>query len=67
VSANANQMSVEVNVISVCSAGMESSLHARDVVGVHDFVLLENYGSEDAFVDNLKKRFQGDMIYVSTP
>jgi len=44
---------------------MESSLHAREVVGVHDFVLLENYGSEDAFVDNLKKRFNVDMIYVS--
>jgi myosin I len=43
---------------------MESSLHAREVVGVHDFVLLEKYNSEDAFLDNLKKRFTVDMIYV---
>ncbi|XP_059484567.1 unconventional myosin IC isoform X2 [Neocloeon triangulifer] len=43
---------------------MESSLQSRDVAGVHDFVLLENYGNEDAFIDNLKKRFNTDLIYT---
>lgn len=45
---------------------MEKALHDRDVVGVQDFVLLENYQSEEAFLDNLKKRFQENLIYVST-
>lgn len=44
---------------------MEKALHDRDVVGVQDFVLLENYQSEEAFLDNLKKRFQENLIYVS--
>nr|CAD7442721.1 unnamed protein product [Timema bartmani] len=43
---------------------MERDLHARDVVGVQDFVLLENYQSEEAFVDNLKKRFKANLIYT---
>ncbi|CAB3378797.1 Hypothetical predicted protein [Cloeon dipterum] len=45
-------------------SGMESSLQSRDVAGVHDFVLLENYGSEDAFINNLQKRFNTDIIYT---
>jgi myosin-1 len=44
---------------------MERDLHARDRVGVQDFVLLENFQSEEAFVDNLRKRFKEDLIYVS--
>ncbi|RWS14903.1 unconventional myosin-Ic-like protein [Dinothrombium tinctorium] len=43
---------------------MENALHARDKVGVQDFVLLENYKDEDAFVDNLRKRFNEDLIYT---
>lgn len=44
---------------------METSLHDRDRVGVQDSVLLENYQSEEAFTDNLKKRFRENLIYVS--
>lgn len=44
---------------------MEKGLHERDLVGLQDFVLLEDYHSEQAFIDNLKKRFQSDLIYVS--
>nr|CAD7202469.1 unnamed protein product [Timema douglasi] len=44
---------------------MERDLHARDVVGVQDFVLLENFQSEEAFVDNLKKRFKANLIYFA--
>lgn len=43
---------------------MESELHARDTAGVQDFVLLEDFKSEDAFLDNLKKRYNSDLIYV---
>ena len=46
---------------------MERALHARDQIGVEDFVLLEDYQSQDAFVDNLSKRFKADLIYVSDP
>lgn len=44
---------------------MENALHARDKVGVQDFVLLENYEDQDAFIENLKKRFKENLIYVS--
>lgn len=44
---------------------METGLHERDRAGVQDFVLLENYTSEVAFIENLKKRFQENLIYVS--
>ena len=44
---------------------MESALHARDRIGVQDFVLLENYMSVDAFMENLRKRFKANLIYVS--
>lgn len=43
---------------------MEHHLHERDRVGVQDAVLLEDYTSEDAFVDNLNKRFKEDVIYT---
>lgn len=45
-------------------AMMESALTARDRVGVQDFVLLENHTSEVAFIDNLRKRFKENLIYV---
>ncbi|CAB1352670.1 unnamed protein product [Coregonus sp. 'balchen'] len=35
---------------------MESTLTARDRMGVQDFVLLENYTSEAAFIENLRRR-----------
>lgn len=44
---------------------MESALTARDRVGVQDFVLLENYNSEAAFIENLRRRFKENLIYVS--
>lgn len=44
---------------------MERGLHERDRVGVQDFVLLEDFRSEAAFIDNLRKRFNEDLIYVS--
>lgn len=44
---------------------MENALHSRDRVGVQDLVLLEDFESEKACVDNLQKRFKEDLIYVS--
>lgn len=46
---------------------MEASLTARDRVGIQDFVLLDNYTSESAFLDNLRKRSHENLIYVSPP
>jgi len=46
---------------------MESALHQRDHIGVQDSVLLENHESEDAFLENLRKRFKANLIYVSIP
>ncbi|XP_041916381.1 unconventional myosin-Ih isoform X2 [Alosa sapidissima] len=43
---------------------MEGSLTARDRVGIQDFVLLDNYTSESAFLDNLRKRFHENLIYT---
>ncbi|XP_063002760.1 unconventional myosin-Ic [Elgaria multicarinata webbii] len=43
---------------------MESALTARDRVGVQDFVLLENFNSEAAFIENLRKRFKENLIYT---
>lgn len=44
---------------------MEKHLLDRDRVGVQDCVLLEDYTSIEAFVDNLRKRHKEDLIYVS--
>lgn len=44
---------------------MESALHQRDKIGVQDSVLLEDHESEDAFLENLQKRFKANLIYVS--
>lgn len=43
---------------------MENALSARDRVGVQDFVLLENYNSEAAFIENLRRRFKESLIYT---
>lgn len=43
---------------------MEDHLHKRDHTGVQDFVLLEDFTNPDAFVENLRKRFQEDLIYT---
>lgn len=46
---------------------MESALTARDRVGVQDFVLLANPNSEAAFIENLRRRFRENLIYVMKP
>uniref|UniRef100_A0A8C5LKE2 Myosin IH n=1 Tax=Leptobrachium leishanense TaxID=445787 RepID=A0A8C5LKE2_9ANUR len=43
---------------------IEGSLSARDKVGVQDFVLLDSHTSEAAFLENLRKRFQENLIYT---
>ncbi|XP_025836982.1 myosin-IB-like [Agrilus planipennis] len=43
---------------------MEGGLHDRDRVGVQDAVLLEDYLSEEAFVNNLERRFKEHLIYT---
>jgi hypothetical protein len=35
-----------------------------DTVGVQDVVMLEDFRSEDAFIANLRQRFQQDLIYT---
>ncbi|XP_039361128.1 unconventional myosin-Ih isoform X2 [Mauremys reevesii] len=44
---------------------MEGALIARDRVGVQDFVLLDSHTSEAAFLDNLRKRYRENLIYVN--
>ena len=56
---------LQMNRLSGRALGVEEALHKRDRVGVQDFVLLENFQSESAFVENLEKRFSEDIIYVS--
>uniref|UniRef100_A0A3B3QXB4 Myosin IH n=1 Tax=Paramormyrops kingsleyae TaxID=1676925 RepID=A0A3B3QXB4_9TELE len=43
---------------------LEGALIARDRVGIQDFVLLDAFTSETAFLDNLKKRFNENLIYT---
>ncbi|XP_076867394.1 unconventional myosin-Ih [Brachyhypopomus gauderio] len=43
---------------------MECSQTARDRVGIQDFVLLDSHTSESAFLDNLRKRFNENLIYT---
>ncbi|KAL4707231.1 hypothetical protein ACJJTC_008218 [Scirpophaga incertulas] len=43
---------------------MEHALQHRERVGVSDFVLLEDFRSEAAFIDNLHKRFKENIIYT---
>ncbi|KAL1501336.1 hypothetical protein ABEB36_006675 [Hypothenemus hampei] len=43
---------------------MESHLEHRHKVGVADAVLLEDFTNQDAFINNLEKRFNKDVIYT---
>lgn len=54
----------EVDIEGRVRLVMESALTARDRVGVQDFVLLENYNSEAAFIENLRRRFGENLIYT---
>uniref|UniRef100_A0A8B9CYU5 Myosin IH n=1 Tax=Anser brachyrhynchus TaxID=132585 RepID=A0A8B9CYU5_9AVES len=45
-------------------ANMEGALIARDRVGVQDFVLLDSHTSETSFLNNLRKRYQENLIYT---
>ncbi|KAM6983875.1 unconventional myosin-Ic-like isoform 1-T2 [Tautogolabrus adspersus] len=54
----------QVDVEGRVRLGMESALTARDRVGVQDFVLLENYNSEAAFIENLRRRFRENLIFT---
>lgn len=66
-SCNRKVFSLPPSAWRCCSvAVMESELQARDRIGVQDFVLLEDFQSEDAFLENLKKRYNSGLIYVST-
>ncbi|KAM3601771.1 uncharacterized protein V6R79_018656 [Siganus canaliculatus] len=54
----------EVDIEGRVRLVMESALTARDRVGVQDFVLLEKYNSEAAFIENLRRRFRENLIYT---
>ncbi|KAL6463274.1 hypothetical protein MHYP_G00276650 [Metynnis hypsauchen] len=54
----------EVEVEGVVRLVMESGLSARDRVGVQDFLLLDNYTSEAAFIENLRRRYKENLIYT---
>ncbi|XP_068600565.1 unconventional myosin-Ic [Brachionichthys hirsutus] len=54
----------EVDIEGRVRLVMESALTARDRVGVQDFVLLENYTSEAAFIENLRRRFRENLVYT---
>ncbi|KAG9281822.1 unconventional myosin-Ih [Astyanax mexicanus] len=43
---------------------MDGSLAARDRVGIQDFVLLDDCTCITAFMENLEKRFNADLIYT---
>ncbi|EDV29859.1 uncharacterized protein TRIADDRAFT_49825 [Trichoplax adhaerens] len=42
----------------------ESNVASRSQVGVQDFILLEDYRSEPAFLENLRKRYNESLIYT---
>uniref|UniRef100_A0A3B4DSR2 Myosin motor domain-containing protein n=1 Tax=Pygocentrus nattereri TaxID=42514 RepID=A0A3B4DSR2_PYGNA len=54
----------EVEVEGIVRLVMESGLSARDRVGVQDFLLLDNYTSEAAFIENLRRRYKENLIYT---
>lgn len=39
-------------------------MNSRNVAGVDDFVLLEDFTNEEVFIDNLRIRYESDLIYV---
>lgn len=53
-----------IQIVAQGQLDMEGALTARDHVGIQDFVLLDET-TELAFLNNLKKRFSTDLIYVS--
>lgn len=53
-----------MHIIAQGQLDMEGALTARDHAGIQDFVLLDET-TESAFLNNLKKRFSKDLIYVS--
>lgn len=53
-----------MQIVAQGQLDMEGALTARDHVGIQDFVLLDET-TELAFLNNLKKRFSTDLIYVS--
>ncbi|CAM9161800.1 unnamed protein product [Lampetra planeri] len=57
----------EVDIEGRVRLVMESALTARDRVGVQDFVLLENYNSEAAFIENLRRRFGEKISSMGAP
>jgi hypothetical protein len=40
-------------------------LNQRHQVGLDDFVLLEDFTNQDAFIQNLRSRYEANIIYVS--
>lgn len=44
---------------------MERELNERERAGVSDAVLIEDFTNENAFIENLEKRFNENIIYVS--
>lgn len=45
---------------------MENALENRDIGGVADAVLLDDPDNTEEFIENLRKRFRAEIIYVST-
>ncbi|XP_076054733.1 unconventional myosin 61F isoform X2 [Oratosquilla oratoria] len=43
---------------------MEQTLEDRERAGVPDAILLEDFNSEDAFIENLSKRYHENIIYT---
>ncbi|RNA25121.1 unconventional myosin-Ic-like isoform X1 [Brachionus plicatilis] len=39
-------------------------MNSRNVAGVDDFVLLDDFTNENVFVDNLRIRYESDLIYT---
>ncbi|KAK3527042.1 hypothetical protein QTP86_008670, partial [Hemibagrus guttatus] len=62
--ANHDVFHLEVEVDGGVRLVMESALSARDRVGVQDFLLLDNYNSEAAFIENLRRRYKENLIYT---
>ncbi|XP_037389526.1 unconventional myosin-Ic isoform X2 [Pygocentrus nattereri] len=58
------ELETEVEVEGIVRLVMESGLSARDRVGVQDFLLLDNYTSEAAFIENLRRRYKENLIYT---
>ena len=40
-------------------------LNLQNPIGLNDFVLLEDFTNQDAFIENLRIRYDSDIIYVN--